>query len=194
MPKTKQFDEVEVLQKAKEVFHLKGYNGTSMDDLVQATGLSRSSMYDTFGDKHALFLKVLNHYRKDEMDYLQSLLAKTNSPKKKIAIVFENAIREIMEDKDGKGCLLINVSMELNCVDKSVLGLALESMEDMETSFAKWVKEGQAKGEISNQFTSRAMARYLYSSFTGLRATARTRPDPAALRETVKVTLSILEV
>ena len=56
MPKTKQFDEAEVLEKAKELFTEKGYNGTSMDDLVQVTGLSRSSIYDTFGDKHGLFL------------------------------------------------------------------------------------------------------------------------------------------
>jgi TetR/AcrR family transcriptional regulator, transcriptional repressor for nem operon len=194
MPKTKQFDEVGVLQKAKEVFHLKGYNGTSMDDLVQATGLSRSSMYDTFGDKHALFLKVLDYYRNDERASLQSLLDKTSSPKKKIAIVFDNAIREIMTDKEGKGCLLINVSMELNCVDKSVLGIALESMEDMETSFAKWVKEGQALGEIPKRFPPKSLARYLYSSFSGLRTTARTRPDAAALRDTVKLILSILQV
>jgi TetR/AcrR family transcriptional regulator, transcriptional repressor for nem operon len=193
MPKTKQFDEAEVLQKAKEVFHLKGYNGTSMDDLVQATGLSRSSMYDTFGDKHALFLKVLDHYRTDEREILQLQLDKTSSPRKKIAIVFDNAIRDIVADKEGKGCLLINVSMELNCVDKAVLNLALDSMQDMEANFAKWVKEGQAAGEISKRFQPKSMGRYLYSSFTGMRATARTRPDPAALRDTVKVILSVLD-
>ena len=71
MPKVKQFDEAEVLKKAKAVFTEKGYNGTSMDDLVQATGLSRSSIYDTFGDKHGLFLKTLDQYRTAQLGDLK---------------------------------------------------------------------------------------------------------------------------
>jgi len=192
MPKTKQFDETEVLKKAKEVFCEKGYNGTSMDDLVQATGLSRSSIYGTFGDKHGLFLKSLNQYRCNQQGDLMQLFSKTDDPKKKIRSIFDYTIKDILADKDRKGCLLINVSMELAAVDKEVADIACANMEEMEQLFYAWVKEGQAKGEITKKFSPKALARHLYSSLMGLRVSGRNRPDADALREIVKITLSIL--
>ncbi|WP_166437142.1 TetR/AcrR family transcriptional regulator [Niastella caeni] len=194
MPKTKQFDENEVLMKAKELFSEKGYNGTSMDDLVQATGLSRSSIYDTFGDKHGLFLKSLNHYRNSQQGDMEKQCAKTDSPKKKIRSIFDYTIKNILSDKDRKGCLLINVSMELSAVDKEVAAVSLSNMEDMEQIFGSLVKEGQSKGEISKKFTPKALGRYLYSSLIGLRVTGMNRPDIDTLREIVKLALSILDV
>jgi TetR/AcrR family transcriptional repressor of nem operon len=193
MPKTKQFDETEVLMKAKELFCEKGYNGTSMDDLVQATGLSRSSIYDTFGDKHGLFLKSLNHYRCTQQGELEKHCAKSDSPKKKIRSIFDYIVKDILSDKDGKGCLLVNVSMELSAVDKDVAAVALSNMEELEQVLSSLVKEGQTKGEISKKFTPKALSRHLYSSLMGLRVSGKNRPDADALREIVKLALSILD-
>ena len=193
MPKVKQFDEADVLGKAKKVFTEKGYNGTSMDDLVQATGLSRSSIYDTFGDKHGLFLKALQQYRCNSQSDLQQLLEKTDSPKEKIRLVFDATVKSILRDKERMGCMLLNVSMELSCSDKEVAAVASENMEEMEQLFAEWVKKGQARGEISRTFSSKALARHLYNGITGLRVVGRSRPEPDALRDVVKITLSILD-
>jgi len=193
MPKTKQFDETEVLVKAKELFSVKGYNGTSMDDLVQATGLSRSSIYDTFGDKHGLFLKSLNHYCHSQQGELEKQCAKSESPKKKIRAIFDQTLKSILSDKDQKGCLLVNMSMELNAVDKEVAAVSLKNMEDMEHAFSAMVKEGQAKGEISKKFTPKALGRHLYSSLMGLRVSGTNRPDADALKEVVKLALSLLD-
>ena len=193
MPKKKQFDETEVLVKAREVFSEKGYNGTSMDDLVQATGLSRSSIYDTFGDKHGLFLKSLNQYRCSQTADLEKQCAKSESPKKKIRAIFDYVIREITADKDRKGCLMINVNMELSAVDKDVAAVSLTNMEELEQTFSSLVKEGQVKGEISKKFTPKALGRHLYSSLMGLRVSGMSRPDADALREIVKLALSILD-
>lgn len=193
MPKTKQFDETEVLQKAKDVFCEKGYNGTSMDDLVQATGLSRSSIYDTFGDKHGLFLKSLDQYRCAQHEDMEKFCARSDSPKKKIRSIFDYTIREILNDKDRKGCLLVNVSMELSAVDKEVAAVSVSNMEELEQVFSSLVKEGQAKGEIAKKFTPKALGRHLYSSLMGLRVTGINKPDADVLREIVKLTLSILD-
>ena len=193
MPKAKQFDETEVLIKARGLFSEKGYNGTSMDDLVQATGLSRSSIYDTFGDKHGLFLKSLNHYRCSQQGDLEKQCAKSDTPKKKIRSIFDYTIKNILADKDRKGCLMINVSMELSAVDKDVAAVSLANMEGMEQIFSSMVKEGQTKGEISKKFTPKALARHLYSSLMGLRVSGMNRPDADALREIVKLALSILD-
>ena len=193
MPKTKQFDETEVLKKAKEVFWLKGYNGTSMDDLVQATGLSRSSIYDTFGDKHGLFLKSLNQYCCSQQGNLEQQCSKTDSPKKKIRSIFDSSIKDILTDKSRKGCLLINVSMELSAVDKDVAAVSLANMEGMEQVFSSLVKEGQTRGEISKKFTPKALARHLFSSLMGLRVSGVYRPDVDSLREIAKLALTILD-
>lgn len=193
MPKTKQFDEKEVLVKAREVFSVKGYNGTSMDDLVQATGLSRSSIYDTFGDKHGLFLKSLNHYCCSQQGELEKQCAKTDAPRKKIRAIFDYTLKCILADKGQKGCLMVNMSMELNAVDKEVAAVSLKNMEDMENTFSALVKEGQAKGEIAKKFTPKALGRHLYSSLMGLRVTGMNRSDPDSLKEIVKLALSILD-
>ena len=193
MPKTKQFDETEVLIKARDVFCERGYNGTSMDDLVQATGLSRSSIYDTFGDKHGLFLKSLDQYRNEQQCGMEQQCAKSDNPKKKIRAIFDYVIKDILSDKSRKGCLLINVSMELSAVDKEVVAMAQSNMEGMEQIFSTLIKEGQAKGEISKKFTPKALSRHLYNSLSGLRITGMNKPDGEVLREIVKLSLSILD-
>lgn len=193
MPKTKQFDEATVLRKAAAVFNERGYNGTSIDDLVNATGLSRSSIYDTFGDKHGLFLRSLEHYQQTQSEGQEATLEKTDSPKKKIHIFFQTAIREVLTDKKQTGCLMINVTAELGCVDKDIATKASEVIAVMENRLYHWIKEGQAQGEITRKFPARALARYLYNSFTGLKANGKTRPDQDALKDIVKVTLSVLE-
>jgi TetR/AcrR family transcriptional repressor of nem operon len=193
MPKTKQFDETDVLYKAKEVFCQKGYNGTSMDDLVQATGLSRSSIYDTFGDKHGLFLSTLNKYRCDQQGELKTLLEKAESPKKKIRLLFDHVLNDILTDKQRKGCLLINVTMELTSVDHEVADIANANMEAFEQQFYELVKAGQVKGEISRKFTAKALSRHLYNTLSGLRVTGRNCTDADTFKDIVKIALAILE-
>jgi len=193
MPKTKQFDEAEVLKAAKEVFCEKGYNGTSMDDLVQATGLSRSSIYDTFGDKHGLFLKSLNQYRYAQQGDLQQLLSKTESPKKRIRFVFDYVVKDMLADEANKGCLLVNVTMEMSCVDKDIAGIAADNMHEMEQLFYHLVKEGQASGEIAKKFPAKALARHLFNSLMGLRITGKSRPEADTLKDVVKLAMAILD-
>lgn len=193
MPKVKQFDETAVLIKAQEVFAEKGYNGTSMDDLVKATGLSRSSIYDTFGDKHGLFLKSLEQYRDHQNGCLQNTVAQASGPKKKIQYAFAFLAKEIVADKKGLGCLMLNVSMEMSCVDKVIAAFANKSVEATENQFTAWVKEGQAAGEISKAFTPKALGRYLANSYFGLRLTCRNRPDADIIKDVIKTTLTILD-
>ena len=88
---------------------------------------------------------------------------------------------------------MVNMSMELNAVDKEVAAISLANMEDMEQTFSALVKEGQAKGEISKKFSPKAMGRLLYSNLMGLRVSGMNRPEPDALKEIVKLALSILD-
>lgn len=193
MPKTKQFDEVTVLEKARNVFWEKGYNGTSMDELVKATGLSRSSIYDSFGDKHGLYTKTLQHYQQTQQQQMLHHMPQGLPGRKKIQWFFHNSINDSICDKQRKGCYMLNSTTELANLDSSVNELAIASMEAMENLFTGWIKEGQSDGSIAKKFTVRALARNLYSSFNGLKVVGQTKPEKAILDDIVKVALSVLD-
>src|ERR1700754_4407625 len=89
MARTKEFDENEVLSKAVDLFWLKGYNATSMQDLVDGLGISRSSLYDTYGDKHTLFIKALESYQNANSGQMCGVI-NSNKPVKEI-------IRELLK-------------------------------------------------------------------------------------------------
>jgi TetR/AcrR family transcriptional regulator, transcriptional repressor for nem operon len=182
-----------VLDSITNLFWSKGYNGTSVDDLVQASGLSRSSLYDSFGDKHGLYLRALQHYRQKNAAMLKEDLKKITSPKKRIRHLFNGAVAHILADDQRKGCFVVNATTELSGHDAGAAALSCANMQEMEASFTQWVAEGQKTGEISNHTPARAIGRYLYSSFCGLRVVGQTNPDKKMLDDIVKVTLSILD-
>ncbi|MFT3908353.1 MAG: TetR/AcrR family transcriptional regulator [Ferruginibacter sp.] len=193
MPKTKQFDETEVLKKARDVFWKKGYNGTSMDELVQATGLSRSSIYDSFTDKHGLYIKALQCYQQAQEQSLNESIPGKLSGRKKIECFFKNIINDSLNDKQRKGCFMLNSATEMANVDSNVNKTVVNNMEMIEDLFMSWVKEGQASGEISKRFTAKAIARHLLSSLNGMKLVAQTRPDKLLLKDILELSLSVLD-
>src|SRR4030095_3759994 len=193
MPKTKQFDEVKVLNKAKDLFWKKGYNGTSIDELVQATGLSRSSLFRSFGDKHGLYLKTLKRYQQSQISLLQEGLPVNLSARKKITWLFQHYIAESLGDKNRKGCFILNTTTELANMDSRLSNFINAHLEAMEDLFYTLVKEGQVAGEITKKFTAKAMARNLFSSLNGLIIIGQTKPDKQMLEDIAKVALSVLD-
>jgi TetR/AcrR family transcriptional repressor of nem operon len=193
MPKEKLFDEDTVLERAMELFWSKGYNGTSMDELTRATGLSRSSIYNSFGDKHALFMRSIRFYQAQQQRALLEAVEKDNeSPLKKIRKVFRYMEDLILTDELRKGCLVVNSTTELSNLDEKVSTLVLDNLEAMEGMFQEWVKEGQEKGEISRSFSARSLARHLFNSYVGMRIIGQTKPDRKSLDDIVEVALSVL--
>lgn len=193
MPKAKHFDEAVVLQKARDVFWKKGYNGTSMDELVKATGLSRSSIYDTFTDKHGLYQRTLEHYQLSQQTQLTTVVPQHINGRKKVECFFKRAIEDSLNDKQRKGCFMLNSTTELANIDKKVSKTALDNMDAMESMFLLWVKEGQASGDISKRFTARAIARHLFSSINGIKLVAQTKADKATLGDILQLSLSVLD-
>lgn len=192
MPKEVLFDEQTVLQRATALFHNKGYNGTSMDDLTKATGLSRSSLYNSFGDKHSLFMRCLLYYQSDAQDALMQTVNGVASPVKRIKAAFKYLVDDVLKDGKRNGCLLVNTTAELANVDKEVCDLIFRNTDTMEHLFAQWVKEAQQSGEISKTFTATAIARHLFNTYAGLRISGQSTPDKKFLDDIVKVALSVL--
>jgi TetR/AcrR family transcriptional repressor of nem operon len=164
-----------------------------MDELTKVTGLSRSSIYNSFGDKHGLFLQCLNYYKNSLLDTVMQSLEKWNSPLKKIEMVFKLSIDGLLKDKDRKGCLIVNTTTELANIEEEILLFMKEHSEQMEKLFQDWVKEGQQSGEISKSFPARALARHLFNSYSGIKIIAQTTNDRKTLDDIVNVALSVLK-
>ena len=192
MPRVEVFDRVQVLEKVKHLFWNKGFNGTSMQDLVNVTGLNRSSLYNSFGNKKALYELVLKQYQEESKIFFENAVSVAKDPLDAIQIVFKLIITSIYEDIEGKGCFLINCTTELSRSDEGLKSFLAHGSDGMVQFFEHLVKEGQTSGVINTRETAENYALYLYSFFQGIRMTGILMKDKTRLDQVVKNTLRIL--
>ncbi len=193
MARTKDFDETEVLAKAIKLFWQKGYNGTSMQDLVDTLGISRSSLYDTFGDKHQLYLRALQSYKQTETAKRDQILDGSLPAKVAIRQLMDLTILEMIRDKQHKGCFLINSAVETAAHDKDTNAIICQNDQQLENAFYEVLKRGQSNGEISGKQEPRALARFLFNTITGIRVTGKSATDKAVFEDIVNLTMSVLD-
>ena len=112
MGRNKVFDEKVVLEKALNLFWEKGYNGTSAQDLVDTLGISRSSLYDTFGDKYQLFKTTLLHYQTQFAGSMIEMIDNSDNCEETLKKIFQYVILESIQQEFSKGCFMVNSSVE----------------------------------------------------------------------------------
>lgn len=191
MARQKEFDREEVLEKAMEVFWARGYEAASMQDLVEHMGINRQSLYDTFGDKHTLYLQALDRYREAEGRKIVELLEQPGSVKKNLRQLFETAIDRAVADR--RGCFMNNAMSELagRCKDTAVR--TCSDMQSAHEAFYRALLRGKKEGELKGIRHPRAVARFLYSSLQGLALTGKATQNRRILNDIVTVTLSVLD-
>ncbi|MBO9584076.1 MAG: TetR/AcrR family transcriptional regulator [Flavobacterium sp.] len=173
MARTKEFNEDQALDKAIEIFWHKGYNGTSAQDLVNHLGLSRSSLYDTFGDKQKLFVKALKRYQQQNHEILKDLLGNAENIKTAFTEIFKQAVVESLQDRITKGCFMVNSSVELAMHDPEIGKIVHENQKIVEDIFCEAIKKGQENGQISDKQEARSLARFIFNNYSGIRVLAR---------------------
>jgi TetR/AcrR family transcriptional regulator, transcriptional repressor for nem operon len=193
MARTKEFNEDQVLDKAIEIFWYKGYNGTSAQDLVNYLGLSRSSLYDTFGDKQKLFVASLKKYQKQSQDQVVQIFEVSENIKESLHSIFKQAVIESLEDRITKGCFMVNTSIELAMHDPEISKIVQNNTQLMEDIFTKAMQKGQDLGQISKNMDAKTLARFIFNNYSGIRVLARTgEADKQVYDDIVKVILSVL--
>ena len=193
MARTKDFDENEVLTKAIQVFWHKGYNGTSMQDLVDGLGISRSSLYDTYTDKHTLFVKALESYQNSGSGKIQEIINNSGSAKATIIQLLEFVTNELLCDKQQKGCFMVNAEVEVAPHDTEINNLVCKNDQQMEDAFFLVIKKGQDNGEIKKNQDARALSRFIFNTVKGIRVTAKSTSDRAVFDDIIKLTVSALD-
>jgi len=191
MARAKNFDKEEILKKATELFWKKGFHGTSVQDLVEYTGISRSSLYDTYGDKYQLFIKALKGYQSKAKKSFGEFPPQ-NSIKEFIQLFLDSRIAISINDKDHKGCFLGNCSVEMAPHDDLVCGITIENMDAFVNHFAPLFEKAISDREIHDTKNPKALARYLFNTVTGLLVIGKTTQDPAILNDIVATSMKAI--
>ncbi len=193
MARPKEFKHDVVLDRAMQAFWSRGYEATSIQHLVDRMGIQRGSLYDTFGDKRALFFAAIDRYDRVVTAKLLAALDEPASGRDAIRRFFRLKVELAMEPGRPRGCLVTNSAAELASRDRGTATKVGAVLTKIEASFNRAVVRAQKAGEIDPTRNARALARFLTSSAQGLSVMAKTFPERAVLEDIVKVTLAALE-
>jgi len=193
MPRPRAFDEESVLDNAMNIFWSKGFAATSIQDLVDETGLNRASMYASFGDKKALFLRVLDHYSQKISTERFADLRNIEDGRAAIEKTFRDAAKTGTAEGRHKGCLMVNSGMELAPHDPETAAIAHQAFRRAEDTFAAALNRAIGQGKISKGKNVRALARFLAGSFQGVQLMSRRGADQETLNDYCETILAALD-
>ncbi|GAW85857.1 TetR/AcrR family transcriptional regulator, transcriptional repressor for nem operon [Bathymodiolus platifrons methanotrophic gill symbiont] len=168
MARSKAFNEEEVLDKAVAVFWAKGYEATSMQDLVEAMGIQRGSLYATFGSKQQLFLQSLERYGKVVVKQFLDILESKPSAIESIELFFAQLVEHLLTAGPLRSCLVTNSAIERGLRDEETKRQVLHLLNALERGFYKTLQRAQKNDEISKELDLNRLASFLTSSMQGL--------------------------
>lgn len=192
MARPQEFSTAEALHQAMDVFWSKGYEATSLADLLQATGLSKSSLYSTFGGKRELFITAFDAYRTERGQEMNQMLAQ-GPARDAIEQFFRKIVIDAGNGNSSRGCMSINQAVEMAPHDEDIRSRVLDDFALIEESLTHAIKRGQAEGSIKSVKPACNLARLLVVGFPGLQVISRAGGDRIRLDETLNFLLSILD-
>lgn len=192
MARPQAYDTREVLEAALTVFWSKGYDATSLQDLLAATRLSKSSLYGGFGDKHELFLAAFDTYREARRAEMLRHLTQA-SPRAGIEAFFRSVIGAGEAGDIARGCMSVNQAVEMSPHDPVVQTRVESDFRFIEERFAEAVARGQAAGEINPAHDPQGLGRMLLTAFAGFQVLARARCARPALEDVLAAYLGALD-
>ncbi len=193
MPKVKLFDEKLILEKAMELFWKKGFHATSIQDLVTYLGISRSSIYDTYGGKNELFYKSFQLYRTTNITGFSNFLNQQKNVKKGLRKLFEMAIEQSIADMDRKGCFVVNTTTELIPGDFELQKILKENENTFVNIFYEFLLKGEQSGEISKGKNLKSIANLYYTLYNGIKVVSKVQPNSKELLSSVDTVLTLLD-
>jgi TetR/AcrR family transcriptional regulator, transcriptional repressor for nem operon len=193
MARPREFDREEVLQKALHTFWSKGYAATTLPDLLESMGINRSSFYNTFEDKQALFSEVMSLYYQQTAIKRLAILQRAKSAKQGLQDYFRHNIDVAVAEYNPGGCLLTNTVTNLNTIDAEIARSIVQGIDRLDQALYALLDRGQRSGEIASNKDIKAIARLMMSVSYGLNIAARVNPSREILEDMAKAAISTLE-
>jgi TetR/AcrR family transcriptional regulator, transcriptional repressor for nem operon len=192
MARNREFEPKDALEKAMMVFWQKGYADTSIDDLVDATGVSRYGLYGEFGSKHGLFLASLDHYQDTAVKAYFGIVERPAAAMAEIRLYFDT-ILDLYSQPAGKlGCLMCNSATEVAPHDKAVQKKVKGALDRMTTGFGIALTNAQKRGEVRADLDIKQAADFLTGILLGASVMVRSGASKQMIANTIQMSLASL--
>jgi TetR/AcrR family transcriptional repressor of nem operon len=192
MPKVKQFNKEKVLEAASHIFKQKGYNGTSIDEILKATGLSRSSLYDSFKDKHSLYLASLEYYNQQVHETYDTVDKKKLNGMQKIESLFKEVVNHLVDNPNDNGCLMVNAAAEMSKQCEKTSYIVCNNKESIEHLFTIWLTDASDNNLVRLSKPPKVYGSFLFNTLCGLKVLSQTGATRSELSNVVKLSLEAL--
>jgi AcrR family transcriptional regulator len=185
------FDEDQAIDAAMRVFWEKSFEGTTMTDLTDATGLSRSSIHAAFGSKEGLFLKAVERYKSEQMRHIPKALAEPTLPRV-IEALFRGMVNSLSIPGNPKGCLSIHGALACGTDGELVTQVMAKWRKFNENRLKERFQQAQREGELGRDVSAADYARYIATIMMGIGIQAVNGAGRAELTRTVDMALRFL--
>ncbi|QMV50043.1 TetR/AcrR family transcriptional regulator [Ewingella americana] len=189
MAGTRQFNEQEMLDKALKLFWAKGYSDTTMKDIAEETGVQRGSLYNAYGDKDVIFLRVFSLYR---AKYVEQMLATLQAPTLRGALesFFDFAINSMTTGTPTRGCLSTKTIVGTEAPDEAIKDQVKALLDDIETALIERISRADEQDNLA--LDPIAAAQLIVTLTRGLVVIERTYQDKQRLQNVAHSLLSTL--
>jgi len=192
VPRPKEFDRDEVLDRAMFLFWRKGYEATSIGDLTDELGIGRQSLYDTFGDKHALYVSALDHYRERYGMLIGDVIAADGPIRKVMHDVFAKVIEGSLA-RPTRSCMLVAATAERCPDDRDVAQRFCSNTTALERAITERLERAKHAGELGKHHDPKRLARYFSSTLYGVQIQGRGGIARRSLEDAAEVAISVLD-
>jgi TetR/AcrR family transcriptional repressor of nem operon len=193
MARPREFDEQNATEGAMQLFWRKGYQAASLNDLMEAMGLSKSSFYESFGTKRDVLLQALRRYGESSMTGLVEPLRRPLAGRREIEETFARMVAHALSPVGQRGCFVNNCIGEVAPHDSEILAASLDVKNQLQDAIALAVAQGQKDGTITKREKPKALARFLVNNLSGINLAAKSKPAKAMLEDIVRLTLRALD-
>lgn len=188
-----EFNPDRVLDAAMDLFWRQGYDATSLQGLLDVMGLSKSSLYQTFGSKQKLFEQCLQRYQQMVQTNWLKRLAGEVSGRQFILDTLLSTLEEAEGATSPRGCLIMNTASEFAQSNPQIAQKVNEGVENFKEIFLTAVQQGQADGTIGRAKDPELLAKYLVSSMSGLRTMVKAGSDTQTVQSLVSIIMDSLD-
>ena len=192
MARLKAFDEDRVLDQAVDCFWSRGYEATSVRDLADAMGIGGASLYNTFGDKRALFTRSLERYANRSMRERIARLEASNRPKEAIEAFLAEIVDRSVGDPDRRGCLLVNSALDVAPHDSAIGKVIGGYLDEIRAFFRRNIEAARKAGQVPRRLDPEAASGHLLGVLLGIRVLARTGAKRKLLESVAQPALDLL--
>lgn len=190
MPRPPEYDREDVLEKAMNLFWERGFNSVSMPELSEAMDMRPGSIYAAFKNKESLLMATMDMYASAAGTCCDLIVKENEREREVIKAVFDFIIDEMAVQKIRRGCLLVNIFLELSTVNESIGEHARKHLEQTKEFIRQRLQKAQESGELSAEKSVNELTSFLFGIFYSLRVMGKARAPKEELEAVTRQALS----